>query len=97
MIKSDGYPMNPTQRLRDTPRCSAKAKSTRQRCRCPAVKGWTVCRVHGAGGGAPRGKAHPNYKHGLRTLEMHEVRQGIAALGKDAKSLLVILNEGDTV
>ena len=62
-MKSDGNPMDPTQRLRDAPRCSARAKSTGQRCQCPSKRGWRVCRVHGAGGGAPRGKAHPNYLH----------------------------------
>lgn len=44
----------------DAKRCTATAKSTGKRCRNPAVKGWDVCRVHGAGtpkddatGGAP--------------------------------------------
>jgi hypothetical protein len=30
--------------------------------------------MHGAGGGAPNGTAHPKFKHGLRTKEMREVR-----------------------
>ena len=88
MIKSDGNPMNPTERLRDAPRCSALAKSTRQRCRCPAVRGWSVCRVHGAGGGAPRGKAHPNYKHGLRTKQMEDIRRLASLLGNETKELM---------
>lgn len=33
--------------------CSATSKHSRQRCRAPAVKGWSVCRCHGTGGGAP--------------------------------------------
>ena len=74
MEKSDANPIDPSQRLREAPRCRAMAKSTRERCKCPAGRGWRVCRLHGAGGGAPRGKAHPNYKHGLRTKEAVAMR-----------------------
>ena len=31
--------------------CQAKCKATQQQCRCPAVRGYRVCRVHGARGG----------------------------------------------
>ncbi len=31
--------------------CQAKCKATQQQCLCPAVKGYEVCRVHGARGG----------------------------------------------
>ena len=34
-----------------TPRASAEAFP----CKAPAVRGWKVCRYHGAGGGAPVG------------------------------------------
>jgi hypothetical protein len=51
------------------------------------AKRWTVCRVHGAGGGAPRGKAHPNYKHGLRTKQMEEVWQLVTIPGKVARDM----------
>jgi hypothetical protein len=73
-MKTDGNPINPTQRLRDAPRCSAKAKRTGRRCMCPSKHGWTVCRLHGAGGGAPTGAKHPNYRHGLRTKKMMAIR-----------------------
>ena len=76
-MKDDVNPLDPTKRLRDAPRCTATAKSTCHRCRNPAVRGWTVCRLHGAGGGAPPGKAHPNYKHGMRTKEWTEARKQI--------------------
>ena len=66
---------------------AAKAKSTGKQCQGPAVKGWRVCRVHGARGGAPRGKAHPNYKHGVRSYEGAETRRMIKALIEDAKAL----------
>ncbi len=73
-MKSDVNPIDPAQRLRDAPRCSARAKSTGSRCRCPSKQGWTVCRLHGAGGGAPSGSQHPNYRHGMRTQEMQNIR-----------------------
>jgi len=79
-MKSDANPMDPAQRLRDAPRCNATAKSTGQRCRNPSKQGWTVCRLHGAGGGAPRGKAHPNYKHGMRSKEWTDMRKQINEL-----------------
>ena len=47
-----------------------------------------MCRVHGAGGGAPRGKAHPNYKHGLRTKQMEDIRRLASLLGKKTNELL---------
>ena len=34
--------------------CTAMSKRSGQRCKNPAVRGWTVCRMHGAGGGRPR-------------------------------------------
>jgi hypothetical protein len=36
-------------------RCTAMSKHTGERCRQPAVPGYSVCRYHGAGGGAPKG------------------------------------------
>ena len=48
-----------------SPRCKAKSKRTRKSCMAPAVKGWTVCRFHGARGGAPKGERNGRYRHGL--------------------------------
>jgi hypothetical protein len=64
--------INPMQAA---PRCTAKSKRTGQRCRAPAVKGWKVCRMHGARGGAPEGEKNGNYKHGARTKEMIALRK----------------------
>lgn len=91
MKKSDAKPMSPVQRLRDAPRCHAKAKSTGERCKAPAVNGWAVCRVHGAGGGAPRGKAHWNWKHGGRSLEAVEMRRLVNALAR------MVRDEGEAI
>jgi len=78
-MKSD---VNPMQSAHDAPRCTAKSKRTGKPCKSPAVRGWAVCRMHGAGGGAGFGKAHPNYRHGIRTNEAVELRAAIAALVK---------------
>lgn len=83
-MKNDSNPIDPTQRLRNAPRCTATAKRTGERCKAPAVRGWSVCRVHGAGGGAPPGKEHPNYRHGLRTKEVQALRLLVASLSREA-------------
>ena len=54
--------MNLVQRMNAAPRCSAMSKRSRRQCRAPAVRGWRVCRFHGARGGAPRGKANGAWK-----------------------------------
>lgn len=38
---------------REVLRCHARSKTTGERCKAPAVKGWKVCRMHGARGGRP--------------------------------------------
>jgi hypothetical protein len=61
--------INPMQSAHDAARCKAKSKRTGKRCRAPAVRGCHVCRMHGAGGGAPEGKSNGNFRHGGRTKE----------------------------
>lgn len=51
------------------PRCTAKAKHSGKRCLSPAVKGFKVCRMHGARGGNRTGKENSNYRHGAYTRE----------------------------
>jgi hypothetical protein len=60
---------NPMQSAHEAPRCNAKSKRTGKRCRAPAVRGYRVCRMHGARGGAPEGKRNGNFKHGARTKQ----------------------------
>ena len=74
---------NPMQRAHAAPRCTASSKRSGLPCRNPAVRGWRVCRMHGAGGGASPGKAHPNYKHGMRTKEWTEMRKLVNELVRD--------------
>jgi hypothetical protein len=49
-------------------------------CRAPAVRGWQVCRMHGARGGAPEGERNGNYRHGARSKETIELRKLIKSL-----------------
>jgi len=58
---------NPMHKAHAAPQCTARSKRTGQPCRSPAVRGWKVCRMHGARGGAPEGKSEGDYRHGGRT------------------------------
>ncbi len=78
-----------------SPRCSARSKRTLERCRAPAVKDWTVCRFHGAGGGGPKGKRNGNYKHGLYTDEAKEERRALSALLRASRKSLDDLSGQD--
>ena len=69
------------------PRCTAKSKCTGVRCNGPAVTGWSVCRMHGAGGGHPAGKAHPSWKHGMRAQAWLSERRMINELVRDAREV----------
>jgi hypothetical protein len=62
--------------------CTACAKHSKQRCKNPAVTGFTVCRMHGARGG-PRTQegidriAMANTLHGRETRAKRLTRQEI--------------------
>jgi len=66
-------------------RCRARSKRTGLRCAAPAVKGWSVCRLHGAGGGAPSGMRNGAYKHGRRTKEAMALRKELTQLSREAR------------
>ena len=87
-MKHDANLIDPARRMQDAPRCHAKAKSTGQPCKAPAVKGWSVCRAHGARGGAPMGKHNGAWRHGGRSLELTETRRLIAELTRLTQSNL---------
>lgn len=63
------YPMKRQMAMHLSPRCTATSKRTRERCKGPAVRGWNVCRFHGARGGGPKGECNGNYRHGEFTVE----------------------------
>jgi hypothetical protein len=60
-----------------------------------AVRGWRVCRMHGARGGAPEGERKGNYRHGARTKEAIELTKLIRTLAKLHKGLRYILHGVD--
>ena len=85
MKKSDGNPMHAAN---SAPRCTAKSKRTGNLCCAPAVRGWNVCRMHGARGGALPGPANPNWRHGGRSGEAVAVRKMVNAMGREARKLI---------
>jgi hypothetical protein len=80
--------MSSTLPFHESPRCRARSKRTGQRCQAPAVTGWKVCRVHGAGGGAPTGERNGNYKSGHYTREAIALRRDISALLRQSRHLI---------
>ena len=76
---------NPMRKAHSAPRCTAKAKTTGNRCNGPARRGWKVCRMHGAGGGAPNGPANGAWVHGERSVEVTRIRRNLMELLKVAK------------
>jgi hypothetical protein len=74
-------------------RCSATSKRTGERCKAPAVRGWTVCRFHGARGGAPKGEANGSYKHGLHTQDAIAERRLLSELLRQSRKTIAALPE----
>jgi uncharacterized protein YjcR len=68
-------------------RCHAKSKRSGLQCRAPAVQGSSVCRMHGAGGGAPRGNRNA-LKHGEFTAETLALKREIQALARLARETM---------
>jgi hypothetical protein len=77
---------DPMQNAHNAPRCKATSKRTGRPCRAPAVRGWGVCRMHGAGGGGPSGRANGSYRHGGRTKGVTDAIRYINALAKKARN-----------
>ena len=75
-------------------RCSATSKRTRAPCRAPAVRGWSVCRFHGARGGAPVGPTNGAYRHGMQTKAAIAQREAIRSLIAEARETIIKLGDG---
>lgn len=80
--------MNCLDAARSAPRCSAHSKRTGKRCKAPAVRGWSVCRFHGAGGGGPKGRVNGNWRGGAFTAEAVAERKAARQLLKSCNNLL---------
>ena len=68
-------------------RCHAKSKRSGLQCQAPAVRGSSVCRMHGAGGGAPKGNRNA-VKHGEFTAEVLALKRQISALARMARETM---------
>jgi uncharacterized protein YjcR len=68
-------------------RCHAKSKGSGKPCRSPAMRGCSVCRMHGAGGGAPKGNKNA-LKHGDFTAEGLALKRQISALARMARETM---------
>ncbi|MGA8165593.1 MAG: HGGxSTG domain-containing protein [Waddliaceae bacterium] len=71
-------------------RCRAKSKRSGNQCKNYAIKGWGVCRMHGAGGGPKTAKGlkvckKASLKHGFYTQESVEEIRFMRALAKGEK------------
>ena len=80
--------MNRDYSFQKAPRCAATSKRTRERCKAPAVRGWTVCRFHGARGGAPKGKANGAYRDGLYAQQAQAERRFVSKLVRESGKML---------
>jgi uncharacterized protein YjcR len=69
------------------PRCKARSKRSGKPCRSPAVRGFKVCRMHGAGGGAPIANRNA-LKHGQFTRDAITMRRELAELVREARRLV---------
>ena len=78
---------NPMHRCNAAPRCRAKSKCTGLPCRSPAVRGYRVCRMHGARGGAPAGKKNGNFRHGGRTKDATNASRYINELARRLRDI----------
>lgn len=81
----DSHDLGP---MHTSPRCTAHSKRTGLPCGSPAVTGWSVCRMHGAGGGAPTGRRNGNYRDGLRTTEAMSRRAEVQSILRGSRALL---------
>ena len=97
--------------LSDAAQCTARSKSTQQKCKNPAVTGSTKCRLHG--GKSPRGVNAGNFKHGkwskhmpselldkyqeaLEDEQLNTTRQSVALLDALIGDMLPNLDTGDS-
>lgn len=83
--------MNRVYAFQKAPRCTATSKRTGRPCQAPAVRGWSVCRFHGARGGGPTGKRNGAYKHGLYTKEALAERRFVQELIRQSCAALAAL------
>ncbi|MDA1045000.1 MAG: hypothetical protein O3C57_07235 [Verrucomicrobia bacterium] len=80
--------MKPIYAFDTAPRCTATSKRTGKPCQAPAVRGWSVCRFHGARGGGPKGERNGMYRHGQYTQEASKERRLVGDLIRRAREAI---------
>jgi hypothetical protein len=80
-------PMHLIHLMQQAPRCHAHSKRTGAACRAPAVRGWKVCRMHGARGGGPIDNRNGNYRTGRYTRETLDAVALIKAVARLVRRL----------
>ena len=68
-------------------RCHARSRRSGLQCRAPAIRGSSVCRMHGAGGGAPKGNKNA-LKHGQFSAELIALKREIQALARMTRATM---------
>ena len=68
-------------------RCHARSKRSGLQCQAPAVRGYSVCRMHGAGGGAPRANQNA-LKHGAHSAASLASMKEVSSLASIARETL---------
>ena len=71
-------------------RCHAKSKRSGLQCRAPAVRGHSVCRMHGAAGGAPKGNRNA-LKHGANSAKTLALKRQTTALVRMARETMAAI------
>ena len=71
-------------------RCHARSKRSGLRCQAPAVRGYSVCRMHGAGGGAPPGNRNA-LQHGAFSAESIALSKEAASTARKARETLAVI------
>lgn len=84
ILKNGNKPID----LRTLPKCRAKAKSTGNRCRNPAMKGKRVCYIHGGRSNGPPLGNQNSLKHGFYKAESIEYRRMTYELLRKSKDLI---------
>jgi len=85
-------PMNDGCCFPNARQCTATSKRTKKRCKAPALRGWSVCRFHGAKGGGPPGERNGAYRHGHYTKNAIEDRRRLSDLMQECRKQVMMLS-----
>jgi hypothetical protein len=92
-VKSGDRPYKPDWRAalalaEAAPRCRARCRRSKAPCRGPAIRGKSVCRLHGGKGGGPLGERNGAYRTGHYTAEAKVERRQLRHLLQELRSLI---------